>query len=66
VKAKILGMSPYFFKEYDAALKHYSLKASMRVISLLNEYDFKGKGGENGEATPGELLLELTTKILNI
>ena len=65
-KAKVLGVNPYFFKEYDAAVKKYSLKQAMRVISLLNDYDFKGKGGEVGECTPGDLLVELTTKILNI
>ena len=47
-------------------MKKYSLKQTMRVISLLNDYDFKGKGGEVGEATPADLLVELTTKILNI
>ena len=65
-KAKVLGVNPYFFKEYDAAVKKYSLKQTMRIISLLNDYDFKGKGGEVGEATPADLLVELTTKILNI
>ena len=65
-KAKILGVNPYFFKEYDAAVRKYPLPASMRVISLLSEYDYKGKGGETGEASPGELLIELVTKILNI
>ena len=65
-KAKVLGVNPYFFKEYDAAVKKYSLKQAMRVISLLNDYDFKGKGGEVGEATPADLLVELTIKILNI
>ena len=65
-KAKVLGVNPYFFKEYDAAVKKYSLKQTMRVIALLNDYDFKGKGGDTGEATPADLLVELTTKILNI
>ena len=65
-KARILGVNPYFFKEYDAAVRNYPLQKAMRVISLLNEYDYKGKGGEVGEATPSELLVELVTKILNI
>ena len=65
-KAKVLGVNPYFFKEYDAAVKKYSLKQVMHVISLLNDYDYKGKGGDVGEATPADLLVELTTKILNI
>ena len=65
-KAKILGSNPYFFKEYDAAVRNYPLPRCMHVISLLSDYDFKGKGGETGEASPGELLVELVTKILNI
>ena len=65
-KAKILGANPYFFREYDAAVRNYPLQKCMRVVSLLSDYDFKGKGGETGEAAPGELLVELVTKILNI
>jgi len=64
-KAKVLGVSPYFFKEYDAALANYPLSKCMGVISLLSEYDYKGKGGETGEATQDQLLVELVTKILN-
>ena len=65
-KAKILAVNPYFFQEYDAAVRNYPVKKAMAVIALLKEYDFKGKGGDVGEATPAELMVELTTKILNI
>ena len=65
-KAKVLGVNPYFFQEYDTAVRNYPLKKCMAVIALLKEYDFKGKGGETGEATPAELMVELTAKILNI
>ena len=58
-------MHPYFLKEYDAALRNYSLQQTMAVVDLLAEYDYKGKGGDAGEATPAELLIELITKILN-
>ena len=37
----------------------------MAVISLLCDFDYLGKGGDGGAATPDELLVELTTKILN-
>ena len=47
-------------------MKKYSIRQAMHVISLLNDYDYKGKGGDVGEATPADLLVELTTKILNI
>lgn len=65
-KAKVLGVNPYFFGEYDAAVRNYPMNRCSAIISLLCEYDYKGKGGDVGEATPGELLVELVTKILNI
>lgn len=65
-KARTLGVSPFFFREYDQAIRNYPVKKAMAVISLLNDYDYKGKGGEVGESTQGELLVELTVKILNI
>lgn len=65
-KARVLGVNPYFFREYDAAVANYPLKKCMAIISLLCDYDYKGKGGEVGEATPSQLLLELVSKIINI
>ena len=62
--ARILGVNPYFLKEYDAAVRNYSLPACVRVIALLEEYDFKGKGGDAGEASQPELLTELIAKII--
>ena len=65
-KAKVLGVNPYFLGEYDTAVRNYPLKKCMAVIALLKEYDYKGKGGDVGEATASELMVELTAKILNI
>ena len=64
-KAKVLGVNPYFFAEYDTAVRNYPVKKCMAVIALLKEYDYKGKGGAVGEATPAELMVELTARILN-
>ena len=64
--ARVLGVNPYFLKEYDAAVRNYSLKQTMAAVSLLTEYDYKGKGGDAGEATPADLFTELVTKLLNI
>lgn len=64
-KAKVLGVNPYFFREYDAAVRNYPIKKAMSVIAILKEFDFKGKGGDAGEASPQELMLELTARILN-
>lgn len=65
-KAKVLGVNPYFFSEYDAAVRNYPVKKCMAVIALLKEYDFKGKGGDVGEVAPARLMVELTAKILNV
>lgn len=65
-KAKALaGLNPYFYREYDMAVRNYPLPKCMKVISLLCEYDFKAKGGEVGDVAPGTLLVELVSKILN-
>ncbi len=66
-KAAVLGVNPYFFREYDVAVRNYPLNKCMSVISLLNDYDYKGKGGDVGPYTTADsLLIELITKILNI
>lgn len=65
-KAKVLGVNPYFFSEYDTAVRNYPVKKCMAVIALLKDYDYKGKGGDVGEATPAELMVEMTARILNI
>lgn len=63
-KTAALGVAPYFFREYDIALRNYPLKRCMSIIALLRDYDFKAKGGNAGEATAAELIKELVTKII--
>lgn len=66
-KATVLGVNPYFFREYDTAVRNYPLNKTMAVISLLNDYDYKGKGGDVGpDTTAADILIELVIKILNI
>ena len=65
-KARALaGVNPYFYKDYDLAVRNYPLPRAMAVMSLLCEYDYLGKGGDGGAATPDELLVELVAKIFN-
>lgn len=66
-KARALaGVNPYFYRDYDTAVRYYPVDKCMKVISLLNEYDYKGKGGDGGDMDQGTLLVELVTKILNV
>ncbi len=63
-KASLLGVNPYFLREYDTAVRNYPVRKCMAAVSLIRDYDFKGKGGDNGEATDGELITELTARLL--
>lgn len=66
-KAKVLaGVSPYFYKEYDIAIRNYPLPKAMAVMAMLCEYDYLGKGGNGENTSDGELLVELAAKILNL
>ena len=59
-----LGINPYFGAEYDKAVRNYPLRKTMKVISLLREYDQRSKSNARGSASDGELLNELISKIL--
>ena len=66
IAAALQGVNPFFWKEYDVAVANYPVQKAMAAISLLCDYDYKGKGGEVGEAAPGDLLVELVVKLLNL
>ena len=59
-----LGINPYFAGEYETAVRNYPARKTMQVISLLKEYDQKSKSNTRGEASDGDLLKELTARIL--
>ncbi|MFI3295231.1 MAG: DNA polymerase III subunit delta, partial [Rikenellaceae bacterium] len=61
--ARAMGVSPYLVKEYLAASARYSLKSLFAIISLLREYDMKGKGVDCS-MDEGSLLDELILLIL--
>lgn len=64
--AALSGVNPYFYKDYDAAVQQYPLPKTMKIISLLCDYDYLGKGGDGVETSDGELLVELVAKILTL
>ena len=67
-KARALaGLNPYFYKEYDTAVRYYPVRKAMAAIALLCDYDYLAKGGDGMTlTTDGELLTELTAKLLNL
>lgn len=63
--ASALSVNPFFVKDFQVAAKNYSLQKLSWIISLLKEYDLKSKGVNNISTTDGELLKELSFKILH-
>jgi DNA polymerase III subunit delta len=66
VAAQKLGVNPYFLNDYIDAARNYNLDKAIQIISMMREYDLRSKGGRGGSTDNGNLLRELTFKILHI
>ena len=53
-------------KQYDQAIANYPIPKCMRVLAVIEDYDFKGKGGAPQDTEDRELFLEMVSKILVI
>jgi DNA polymerase-3 subunit delta len=66
-KARALaGVNPYFYREYDTAVRNYPLPKAMMAMSLLCQYDYLSKGGDGAGTSDSSLLKELVVKLLNL
>ena len=63
--ASVLGVSPFFVKDYLAASKNYPPATCIRCISILREFDLKSKGYESGETSEKDLYREMIFKLLH-
>ena len=64
--ARVLGVNPYFVKDYELAARNYSWSKAFEIISLLREYDAKSKGVDStGNTGDGDLMKELVWKIIH-
>lgn len=63
--AKLLGVHPFFMKDYTDGARMYNARKCAEIISLLREYDMKSKGVGNANIPDGELLKELIFKIMH-
>lgn len=66
VIASQMGVNPYFIKDYAEAARLYPLKHATRVISILREFDMKGKGLGAVNMDDAELIKEMVYKIINV
>ena len=62
---KVLGVSPYFIKEYEAAARNYPMKKVSAIIASIREIDLKSKGVGATNLPQGDLLKELLIKIFD-
>lgn len=64
--ASQMGINPYFIKDYAESARLYPLKHATRVVSILREFDMKGKGLGAVNMSEAELIKELVYKIINV
>lgn len=64
--AAALSVNPFFIPHYQQAAQNYPPGKVIQIISWLRETDIKSKGIDNYSTTDGELLRELTYKILHV
>ena len=65
-QASLLGVSPYFLREYETAARRYSPRRLVDIIHLLHIYDARAKGAEGTlSASSHAMLKELVYKILH-
>ncbi len=63
--ASVLGVSPFFVRDYLAASKNYPPATCIRCISILREYDMKSKGYESGDTSEKDLYREMIFKLMH-
>jgi len=63
--ASVLGVHPFFVKDYVAAARNYNIKKLVEIVGLLREYDMKTKGWGNVSSSPAELQKEMIYRILH-
>lgn len=63
--APMLGVSPFFLKDYDLALKNYPMKKVSAIIAALRDIDVKSKGVGANALPNHDLLKEMLVKIFN-
>ena len=63
--AAVIGINPFFMKEYDVALKNYPMKKVSQIVGALRDIDVKSKGVGANALSHSDLLKEMLYKIFN-
>lgn len=63
--AAVLGVNPFFLKEYDVAIKNYPMRKVSAIVAALRDIDVKSKGVGANALSNSDLLKEMLYKIFN-
>lgn len=63
--AAVIGVNPFFMKEYDVALKNYPMKKVSQIVASLRDIDVKSKGVGANAMSSSDLLREMLYNIFN-
>lgn len=63
--ASALGVHPFVVKEFQDAARKLDFEKLTNIISILREYDLRGKGLNNESTSEGELMKEMLYKIMH-
>jgi DNA polymerase III subunit delta len=63
--AAVLGVNPFFLKDYDIALKNYPMRKVSQIVGVLRDVDVKSKGVGANALPQSDLLREMLYKIFN-
>ena len=63
--ASVLGVNPFFVKDYLAASRNYPPATCIRCISILREFDMKSKGYNSGDVSEKDLYREMIFKLMH-
>ena len=63
--ASVLGVAPYFVRDYQTAARNYPPQVCIRNISILREFDMKSKGYDSGDTSEKDLYREMIFKLMH-
>ena len=63
--SSVLGVNPYFLKDYDLALKNYPMKKVSQIVANLRDIDVKSKGVGANALPNSDLLKQMLIGIFN-
>ena len=63
--ASVLGVNPFFVKDYLVASRNYPPATCIRCISILREFDMKSKGYNSGDVSEKDLYREMIFKLMH-